>query len=63
MRKSAIINHAFLHNLPIEVWMDGELICTGLIQRHTLRDIVIDGMHYFKHAFEFRIRSEHHGEL
>lgn len=52
------INHAFLHQLRIEVWQDGEKIGAGDISRHTKEDVVLDdGMHYLKRNCEFRIKT------
>ncbi|AZN43388.1 hypothetical protein EJC50_29615 [Paenibacillus albus] len=53
------LNEAFLHHLHVEVWQDGELHdYGGAIERHTRDEVVINGMHYMKHAFEFRIKTK-----
>lgn len=51
-----VLNTAFLHELPVEVWQDGQRIGSGRIVRHTKDDVVLDdGMHYLKRNCEFRI--------
>lgn len=56
--KSAVLNHAFLHSLPVEVWLEDELIGTGRVVLHTLRTVRLDdGMHYYKHMYDFRIKQ------
>lgn len=53
-----LINHSFLHRLPIEVYQDGELIGTGIIIQHTKDYIKLDdGMYYMKRNCEFRIKT------
>lgn len=58
MKKSSELNHAFLHSLPIEIWLHGEIIGEGLIQRHTKDDVVVKGMNYLKMIYEFRIQTK-----
>lgn len=53
----ALINHAFLNSIPIEVWHKGERIGSGLIELHTRDDVVIRGLHYLKRNCEFKIKS------
>ncbi|SEM80588.1 hypothetical protein [Paenibacillus sp. OV219] len=56
--KTSELNEAFLYRTHVEVWQDGELHdYGGQIERHTKYEIVINGMHYQKHAFEFRIKK------
>lgn len=56
MNNSDLINHAFLHSLPVEVWQDGERIGAGRIVRHTREAVQLDdGMYYLKHNCEFHI--------
>lgn len=56
MKNSSIINRAFLHSQPVEVWLEDELIGTGHVVLHTLRTVRLDdGMYYYKHMYDFRI--------
>ncbi len=58
LQSASDINYAFLYKLHIEVWRDGEIVdYGGSIQKHLKYDVMINGMHYMKHAFEFRIKK------
>jgi hypothetical protein len=64
MKKSTIINEAFLHSLPIEVWHEDELVGCGHVVQHTLRTVRLEnGTYYYKHMFDFRITEESSCEL
>ncbi|QHT60638.1 hypothetical protein GXP70_12265 [Paenibacillus lycopersici] len=54
--KHRAFENAFQRQLPVEVWQDGEMHDRGPIERHTHDEVVINGMHYRKQAFEFRIK-------
>lgn len=57
MSKSSVINHAFLHALPVEVWIGADMVGTGRVVLHTLRTVRLDdGMHYYKHMFDFKLK-------
>jgi len=49
-------NTAFLQQLPVEVWQDGEKINAGIIERHIKDAVKINGMYYVKSQNEFRVR-------
>ncbi|WP_218154755.1 hypothetical protein [Paenibacillus sp. UNC496MF] len=56
--KQRAINDAFINKLHVEVWQDGKLHDTGgVIESHNQFEVVINGMHYMKHAFQFRIKK------
>ncbi|QTH44981.1 hypothetical protein J4772_11590 [Cohnella sp. LGH] len=54
-----MINHAFLHNLTVEVWQAGELTGTGRITEHTKDYIRLDDEDFFsKASCEIKIARE-----
>ena len=57
MNKANLINHAFLHALPLQVYLYGELIGEGRVEVHTQKTVRIGGMYYFKRNCAFQIKS------
>ena len=54
-----LINYAFLHGLPVEVWQAGELVGSGRIVEHTRDFIRLDGGDYYVKAnCEIKIARE-----
>lgn len=48
---------AFLRQLPVEVWQDGELIDSGPIEKHIKNAVRINGMYYVKKHYLYLINS------
>ena len=56
MMNVKLINHAFLHNLTVEIWDKDELVGRGTIVLHTKDTIKLsDGMYYYKCMFTLQL--------
>ncbi|CAI6072583.1 hypothetical protein COHCIP112018_02352 [Cohnella sp. JJ-181] len=59
MNQSAVINHAFVHSIPIAIWYGEELMGMGLVKQHTKYTVVLsDNQHYYKHIFTFKLLKQ-----
>jgi len=62
MQSGFIVNHpadfdyAVHLKKHIDVWLQGQLICSGVIERHTEESVTILGEKYIKAFCEFKVR-------